>query len=125
MKRSIILSAIVGLFLVFSASTIQAQEGLKNATTCPIQVKWSYAITGTCAVIGTGTVIVPAMTSFNAVTPFGTSFVQVKGVDVGNLCPVFDIFNPLCGFPGAMAVPCAPCGGYTATYFPGSGVLML
>jgi|GEM_PF-2655317 len=124
MKNSIVLTAILGVFLLFGATTIQAQEGLKNATSCPIVVKWTYGTTGSCTVLGTGSMTVPAMTSIPAVTPAGTSFIEVKGVDSGNLCPVFHIFNGICGAPTSMAVPCSPCGGYTATYFPGSGVLM-
>ena len=125
MKKLMKLSVLIGCFLMVAATTVSAQDFVRNATNCDFEVKVAYGTVAGCGVSGFATMVVPAGTqvSFGV----GVEILYAKGrptTTLGTASCAFYIAQGLCApYPISDTITDPSCcGGYTATLIPGFGI---
>ncbi|MEM8907086.1 MAG: hypothetical protein AAGD05_04500 [Bacteroidota bacterium] len=126
MKKLIQLLALSACFLLLGASTVMAQDKVKNVTNCDFLVRVAYGPAGSCTSTGFVDAIVPAGTSIVVGIPAGTEIIAAKGYYTVNppFCS-FYVALTCAGGPLTDSVVCSSaCNDYKARLYPGTGLLL-
>ena len=107
-----------------AVTTASAQDFVRNATNCDLEVKVAYGTVTGCGVAGFATMIVPAGTQMSF--GVGVEILYAKGrptTSTGAGC-AFYIAQGLCApYPLSDTITTPSCcNGYTATLIPGFGI---
>ena len=126
MKKFLNLVLLVGCFTLFAATTVSAQDAVRNNTACTFEVHVGYGLIGSCNPTGFISAIVAPFTQINLGVPAGNEIMISKGAYVGvpGACPYY-IALAGCGFPypQTVFVPCTVgCGNFNADLIPGFGI---
>ncbi|MEM1320615.1 MAG: hypothetical protein AAGG75_10175 [Bacteroidota bacterium] len=113
MKKFLLLTALAGIFTLFSFTTAEAQQSIGNRTACVFEVSVSFGFPG-CTPAGVFTATVPPFSVVNVPMPLGMVIQRAKGTYASTFCP-FYVGLPCSGYPNFVNVPCpAACGPYKA-----------
>ena len=126
MKKFLNLVLLVGCFTLFAATTVSAQDAVRNNTACTFLVKVGHGAIGSCTATGFITALVPPFTQINLGVPATDEIIISKGIynATPGACPYY-IGLAGCGtpYPQTVTVPClAGCGTFTADLIPGFGI---
>ncbi|MGD1844745.1 MAG: hypothetical protein ACFB10_05065 [Salibacteraceae bacterium] len=123
MKKLLCLFAMAAFMFAF-ASSVQAQQGIKNATGCTQLVKFAYGNPFTCTATGDLTYTLAPFTSIWPLPiPLGQEIIAAKGAEISFACGPWYIGLPCSGYPPGVLVPCGVCGDYKVVLEP-DGIIL-